>query len=86
MKYLKKYSLKDSVRLISNKNNISKNKVYKICLNKKKMKKILNILIIFLFLTSCAGKNVGSFGKGVILLLIPELWACRLTTQLCKKT
>ena len=39
MKYLKKYSLKDSVKLISNKNNISKNKVYKICLNIKKNEK-----------------------------------------------
>tara|TARA_Y100001970_G_C14245353_1_gene867777 strand:+ start:2240 stop:3082 length:843 start_codon:yes stop_codon:yes gene_type:complete len=39
MKYLKKYSLKDSVKLISSKNNISKNKVYKICLNIKKNEK-----------------------------------------------
>ncbi len=39
MKYLKKYSLKDSVKFISNKNNISKNKVYKICLNIKKNEK-----------------------------------------------
>ena len=37
------------------------------------MKKILNIFVIILFLTSCAGKNVGSFGKGVSITLTLEL-------------
>ena len=35
MKYLKKYSLKDVVELISKKENVSKNKVYEICLEIK---------------------------------------------------
>ena len=34
--YLKRYSLKDVVKLISEKNNLSKKKVYNICLNVKK--------------------------------------------------
>ena len=41
MKYLKKYSLKDVVDLISKKEKISKNKVYKICLGIKKNEKSL---------------------------------------------
>tara|TARA_B100001996_G_C18574835_1_gene559924 strand:+ start:164 stop:1006 length:843 start_codon:yes stop_codon:yes gene_type:complete len=39
MKYLKKYSLKDVVDLISKKEKISKNKVYQTCLNIKKNEK-----------------------------------------------
>ena len=39
-KYLKKYSLKDVVELISTKENISKNKVYQICLDVKNNEKI----------------------------------------------
>ena len=38
MKYLKKYSLKDVVDLISKKEKISKNKIYNICLNIKNEK------------------------------------------------
>ena len=34
--YLKKYSLKDVVNLISQKNNLSKKKIYDICLKIKK--------------------------------------------------
>ena len=39
MKYLKKYSLKDVVDLISKKEKVSKNKVYQICLGIKKNEK-----------------------------------------------
>ena len=39
MKYLKKYSLKDVVDLISKKEKISKSKVYRICLDIKKNEK-----------------------------------------------
>ena len=39
-KYLKKYSLKDVVELISKKEKIPKNEVYKICLELKKNEKI----------------------------------------------
>ena len=35
-KYLKRYSLKDVVKLVSEKNNLSKKKVYNICLSIKK--------------------------------------------------
>ena len=41
MKYLKKYSFKEVVDLISKKEKISKNKVYKICLSIKKNEKNL---------------------------------------------
>ena len=34
--YLKRYSLKDVVKLVSEKNNLSKKKVYNICLSVKK--------------------------------------------------
>ena len=34
--YLKRYSLKDVVKLVSEKNNLSKKKVYNICLSIKK--------------------------------------------------
>ncbi|OUX53625.1 MAG: 16S rRNA (cytidine(1402)-2'-O)-methyltransferase [Pelagibacteraceae bacterium TMED287] len=40
MKYLKKYSLKDVVDLISKKEKISKNKIYNICLNIKNEKNL----------------------------------------------
>ena len=36
LKYLKRYTLKDVVKLISEKNNLPKNKVYKLCLKVKK--------------------------------------------------
>ena len=39
-KYLKKYSLKDTVDLILNTENISKNKIYKLCLKARNEKKI----------------------------------------------
>ena len=39
MKYLKKYSLKDVVDLISKKEKVSKNKVYQVCLGIKKNEK-----------------------------------------------
>ena len=38
-KYLKKYSLKDVVELLSNEGKINKNKIYKLCLNIKKDEK-----------------------------------------------
>ena len=38
-KYLKKYSLKDVVELLSDSENINKNKIYKICLDIKKNEK-----------------------------------------------
>jgi 16S rRNA C1402 (ribose-2'-O) methylase RsmI len=38
MKYLKKYSLKDVVELISTKEKLAKNKIYKICLKIKNEK------------------------------------------------
>ena len=41
MKYLKKYTLKDVVELISKKEKISKNKIYKICLSLKKIRVII---------------------------------------------
>ena len=34
--YLKRYSLKDVVKLVSEKNNLSKKKIYNICLSVKK--------------------------------------------------
>ena len=34
--YLKRYSLKDVVKLVSEKNNLSKKKIYNICLSIKK--------------------------------------------------
>ena len=37
--YLKKYSLKDVVELVSKKEKISKNKIYEICLKIKKNEK-----------------------------------------------
>ena len=39
MKYLKKYSLKDVVDLLSKKEHLSKNKIYQICLDVKKNEK-----------------------------------------------
>ena len=40
LKYLKRYTLKDVVKLVSEKNNISKKKIYELCLNLKKNEKI----------------------------------------------
>ena len=44
--YLKKYSVKDVVNLISQKNNLSKKKIYDICL---KLKKTWKIFFLFYF-------------------------------------
>ena len=49
------------------------------------MKKILNILIIFLFLTSCAGKNVGSFGKGVSITFDPRTVGMQIDDTIMQK-
>ena len=49
------------------------------------MKKILNILIIILFLTSCAGKNVGSFGKGVSITFDPRTVGMQIDDTIMQK-
>ena len=67
-KYLKKYSLKDTVNLILETERINKKKIYDLCL-KVKMKKIISLFII-LFFTSCT--SAGQFMQELILLLTQE--------------
>tara|TARA_X000000368_G_C23005806_1_gene701109 strand:- start:118 stop:705 length:588 start_codon:yes stop_codon:yes gene_type:complete len=49
------------------------------------MKKILNIFVIILFLTSCAGKNVGSFGKGVSITFDPRTVGMQIDDTIMQK-
>ena len=50
------------------------------------MKKILNLLIIFLFLISCAGgKNLGGFGKGVNITFDPRTVGMQIDDTIMQK-
>ena len=49
------------------------------------MKKILNIFVIILFLTSWAGKNVGSFGKGVSITFDPRTVGMQIDDTIMQK-
>ena len=49
------------------------------------MKKIFNIFVIILFLTSCAGKNVGSFGKGVSITFDPRTVGMQIDDTIMQK-
>ena len=49
------------------------------------MRKILSLLIIFLFLTSCGGKNLGSFGKGVNITFDPRTVGMQIDDTIMQK-
>ena len=49
------------------------------------MKKIYSLLIIFLFLTSCGGKNLGSFGKGVNISFDPRTVGMQIDDTIMQK-
>ncbi len=49
------------------------------------MKKIYSLLIIFLFLISCGGKNLGSFGKGVNISFDPRTVGMQIDDTIMQK-
>ena len=49
------------------------------------MKRILNLLIIFLFLISCGSKNLGSFGKGVNITFDPRTVGMQIDDTIMQK-
>ena len=49
------------------------------------MKKILSLLVIFLFLTSCGGKNIGGFGKGVNITFDPRTVGVQIDDTIMQK-
>ena len=49
------------------------------------MKRTLSILVIFLFLTSCGGKNLGSFGKGVNITFDPRTVGMQIDDTIMQK-
>ena len=49
------------------------------------MKKTFNLLIIFLFLISCGGKNFGSFGKGVNITFDPRTVGMQIDDTIMQK-
>ncbi len=49
------------------------------------MKKILSLLVIFLFLTSCGGKNIGGFGKGVNITFDPRTVGMQIDDTIMQK-
>ena len=50
------------------------------------MKKILSLLVIFLFLTSCGGKNIGGFGKGVNITFDPRTVGMQIDDTIMQKS
>ena len=67
-KISKKYSLRDTVELILETENINKKEVYQLCLNLKN-EKVFSIFLI-LILVSCS--KVGRFGTGVDVTFDPR--------------
>ena len=49
------------------------------------MKKILSLLIVFLFLFSCGGKNLGTFGKGVNITFDPRTVGMQIDDTIMQK-
>ncbi len=49
------------------------------------MKKILSLSIIFLFLVSCGGKNIGGFGKGVNITFDPRTVGMQIDDTIMQK-
>ena len=49
------------------------------------MKKIFSLLIIFLFLISCSGKNLGSFGRGVDITFDPRTVGMQIDDTIMQK-
>ena len=49
------------------------------------MKKVYSLLIIFLFLTSCGGKNLGGFGKGVNISFDPRTVGMQIDDTIMQK-
>ena len=80
-KYLKNYSLKDTVELILETENINKNKIYQLCL-KVKNERIIKFLIIIL-LTSCS--SVGQFGAGVDITFDPRTIGMQIDDTIMQK-
>ena len=50
------------------------------------MKKILNIIIIFVFLSSCGAKNLGSFGRGVSISFDPRTVGMQIDDTIMQKS
>ncbi len=49
------------------------------------MKKTLSLLVIFLFLSSCGGKNLGTFGKGVNITFDPRTVGMQIDDTIMQK-
>ena len=79
--------MKDVVNLISQKNNLSKKKIYDICLKKKKnMKNIFFILVLALLTFSCVGtSSVGIFGSGVSVAYDPRTVGMQIDDSIMQK-
>ena len=80
-KYLKNYSLKDTVNLILETERINKKKIYDLCL-KLKMKKIISFIFILLF-TSCT--SAGQFGAGVNITFDPRTIGMQIDDTIMQK-
>ena len=81
-KYLKKYSLKDTVNLILETEKINKKKIYNLCLKVKKMKKIISLFLI-LFLSACT--TAGQFGTGVNITFDPRTIGMQIDDTIMQK-
>ena len=80
-KYLKNYSLKDTVNLILETEKISKKKIYNLCL-KIKMRKIFSLFLVFL-LTSCSSAT--QFGAGVNITFDPRTIGMQIDDTIVQK-
>ena len=80
-KYLKKYSLKDTVSLILETDKINKKKIYNLCLKIKKKKNIS--LILILFFTSCTSAT--QFGTGVNITFDPRTIGMQIDDTIMQK-
>ena len=80
-KFLKKYSLKDTVSLILETERLNKKEIYKLCLMVKNEKKI-SIIILFL-MTSCS--SVGQFGAGVDITFDPRTIGMQIDDTIMQK-
>ena len=80
-KYLKKYSLKDTVELIMETEKTNKKEIYKLCLDIKN-EKITSLILIFL-LVSCS--SVSRFGTGVDITFDPRTIGMQIDDTIMQK-
>ena len=83
VKYLKRYSLREVVNLISEKNKLPNKEIYDLCLKIKKYFFKINLICFYKFL--CRASSVGVFGSGVSIAFDPRSVGMQIDDSIMQK-